>query len=406
MDSVEYKYMDSLFLSNYKKMDELKIYTTTSLQIEYVENGIVLPCRNINGEKRAGVIDKKGSYVEISKFEALSDVDSWGGSYAFDNENISYYDENVIYMGRFWKHWGHFLMDLISRLWFILEDEYKKLYKNCRIVYDSSEDICGGYLEILKLLGIEEKQLFRIEKPTQFSKVIVPDCSFKPGIMLNEKFKEMYNFIIKNALQKCDNIDLYKNKNIYFTRKNQRAKVPMEIGEDAIERIFEQNGYLIIAPEQHSVVEQISMVHMAKRIVCVSGTLPHNMVFAHDGEELVIIRKTNKPNYRQTGIDEMRNLKVITVDAHVSLKAVGASGPFILDINKNVRNFCKDNHYKIKRSKVKQFFTRKGYVLWYIPVWWARNHGKKPRVPLFDGKKFVTEKGAERKLFQYYLKRI
>lgn len=406
MDSVNYRYMDSLFLENYKKMESLKIYTEQPLQVKYVTDGIVLPCRVMDGKKYAGVIEKDGKYIENSRFDALSEVDSWGGSYDYDLSSVHHCKKTVIYMGRFWKHWGHFLMDLISRLWYVMEDECVEQYWDCKIVYDSSEDISGGYLELLQLLGINEKQLIRIDEPTQFDQIIVPDCSFKPGIMLNKKFKEMYDVIIDNALNKCDKVDIYKNRNIYFTRKNQRKKVPMEVGEADVERIFRRNGYLIIAPEQYSVVEQISMVHVAKRIACISGTLPHNMVFAHDGEELIIVRKTNKPNYRQTGIDEMRKLKVITIDAHISLKAVGAGGPFILDVNDNLKRFCWDNHYQVKCSKMKQFFFRKGRVLWYFPVWWFRNHGKNPRVPLFDGKKFGTEKGAERKLFQYYLKRV
>lgn len=79
MDAFNYKYMDELFLENYKAMDQMTICEDRELRVEIVENGTVLPYKVVNGEKRAGVVNENGEYIELSGFDAISPVDQWGG---------------------------------------------------------------------------------------------------------------------------------------------------------------------------------------------------------------------------------------------------------------------------------------------------------------------------------------
>ena len=185
-----------------------------------------------------------------------------------------------------------------------------------------------------------------------------------------------------------------------------KSRVPLEVGENDIEKLFKDNGFLIIAPEQFPLVEQIAMIRQADKIACLSGTLPHNMMFARDESELIIIRKTNKPNYRQVSVNQIRNLKVTNVDAHISLNAVGPSGPFIVVVNKNVKAFFTDNYGKCNYSAIRQWFIRKVRLLWYIPVYFLRNRKMNREVPIFDGNEFTTTSTAKKELFNFYVKRI
>ena len=400
MDCSNYKYMDSLFLDEYKAVDSLDVYSEDELEVVKVNNAVVLPCRNIGGKKRAGVLDDKGEYVGLSAFEALSPVDCWGGGYELAEEP-EYIDENVMYMGRFWRHWGHFTMDLVSRLWYALEVD-----TSIKIVYDGEDDMSGVYLEFMRLAGIDEGRLLRVDKPTRFKSVVVPECSHKPGISCNIRYKKIFDAVAENALRESAFGDTYKGRKIYFTRTGLNLRVPLEAGEKDVENLFRDNDYMIISPEKHSLTEQIVMLRQAEEIACVSGTLPHNMMFANDGARLTIIRKTNKPNYRQTDVNQIRSLKVVNVDAHISPFAVGAGGPFILDVNRNVETFFRDNGMKFKYSRFLGFWKRKGRMLWYAPLYFLRNKGTRPQVPLFDGKEFSTRETAKKELRRFYVKRI
>lgn len=400
MDYCNYKYMDSLFLDEYKAMDSLDVYSEDELKVVKVNNAVVLPCRSIDGKKHAGVLDDKGEFVALSAFYALSPVDCWGGGYE-PAEEPKHIDEDVVYMGRFWRHWGHFIMDLVSRLWYVQQAD-----DSVKIIYDGTEDMSGVYLEFMRLAGIDESRLIRVDAPTEFSSVIVPECSYKPGISCNIRYKRIFDMVAENALRESDIGDIYKGKRIYFTRRGLNLRIPLEAGEKDIEGLFRDNNYLIISPEKHTLVEQIVMLRQAGEIACVSGTLPHNMMFAGDGAHLTIIRKTNKPNYRQTDVNHIRHLKVVNVDAHISPFAVGAGGPFILDVNRNVESFFKDRGMRFKYSKFLGFWKRKLRMLWYVPLYFLRNKGVKPQVPLFDGKQFLTRDTAKKELRSFYMKRI
>lgn len=399
MDISNYKYMDSLFLDSYKMMDQMQLYTDRPLEVVEAVDAVVLPYKEKERRKLAGVMDADGNFITLSGFSALSEVDSWGGAY--EAESAEYLEETVIYFGRFWKHWGHFLMDMVSRMWYILSNP-----SDYRIVYDSSVDISGVYLEFLKLIGISEERLLRIDRPTGFQKVIIPECSHKPGIAFHKEYKLIFDTAIENALREIPSRKKYQGKSLYFTRRMQKSLIPMEVGEKEIEQIFRKNGFLVIAPERHSLAEQIAMIYLADRIACVSGTLPHNMVFAHDGEELVIIRKTNKPNYRQVAVNQMRDLKVCSIDAHISLAPVGPSGPFVIDFNQNMQEYCKNYGMTTSYNAFLQWFRRKLKVIWYLPLLWKRNHGKDYQVPIFDGEKFTTNDRAKKELRRFYSRRV
>lgn len=400
MDSCNYKYMDSLFLDEYKAMDSIDSYSEEELRCEKFHNAVLLPCKTIDGKKKAGVVDENGNYVALSAFEALSPVDCWGGAYELKGEP-KLVEENVMYMGRFWKHWGHFIMDLVSRLWYAIEVD-----KTIKIAYDGADEISGNYLEFMRLAGIDKDRFIRVDEPTRFASVIVPEVSYKPGISCNLRYKKIFDVVASQALSESKTIDKYKDKRIYFTRTGIKMRFPIEIGEKDVEMLFADNDYLIISPEKHSLVDQITMVRVAKEIACVAGTLPHNMMFAENGANLVIIRKTNKPNYRQTDVNRVRNLHVTNVDAHISLKPVGAAGPFIIDVNGNVEGFFKDRGMKFSYNKILGFWKKKARLLWYIPLYIVRNRKSKPQVPIFDGDKFVTRETARKELFSFYIKRV
>ena len=48
------------------------------------------------------------------------------------------------------------------------------------------------------------------------------------------------------------------------------------------------NGFVIVSPEQLSLPEQIATIRLASEVACLSGTLPHTMMFARDGAKLTV----------------------------------------------------------------------------------------------------------------------
>lgn len=230
---------------------------------------------------------------------------------------IEYVDEEVVFIGALPKHYGHFIIEGLARLWFYLETSGTKY----RAVYISGpgED---KFLELFEFFGLGLTDVRKVERPTRFRKVIVPEQS----IRLHDYFHKNYKLTI-DRIKAC--IDPVSNEKVYFSkqeRKNDRA-----IGEMPFEEVLAANGYAIYFPERMSLRETVAVLKGAKTFAASSGTNSHNAIFLEDGATSVCLNRSAHFHPVQVMIDRMRGLRAIYVDAFVFASGDNwSSGPFLL----------------------------------------------------------------------------
>ncbi|MQW22022.1 glycosyltransferase family 61 protein [Lactococcus sp. dk322] len=305
---METKYLDSVYLDDFVLFYEKKMSNQTPLKFEQLSDGVLIPLIEKQGMAYAGVLNASSEIVSSANFEPLNHLDGYGLSAEIMEEinldNLSFMEGSFIYLGRIQNHWGHFLMDSVSRLWPVLENENKNIGKE-QFIYFGEEIKSQSIIRFFELLGINKTQLHYISRPTRFSQLTVPQAAFIPGKMVHEKFLLPFNQIIKQ-LKLPENQQPTK---IYLSRA--KLKGINEWGEPAIEKCFEKNGFQIIYPETLNLDEQIKWLQSADTIACLSGTLAHTLVFAKQATRLIVINKSYKrENYRQSGIDEIKNFKL------------------------------------------------------------------------------------------------
>ena len=235
----------------YKKQEKLYIY-------EY-QNAIILPRKYEDDGPtwgKGGVCRQEGEFVQSSFYDG-----GWaqnGGKYEWNQTDEIYIDEKVIYIGVFAKHWGHFLVDMTSKLWIFVDPEFSENIKDFKVAYIGEEEPEGNYLEFYKMLGIGEEQLIHIEKPTRFQKVFVPEAGFRPCIWYTEEYQRMFDQMVESVLEDKTLKEKFKDiKKIYFSRRNFGKAAATEFGEEYIEQCFNQNGYESLGPETLTLREQI-----------------------------------------------------------------------------------------------------------------------------------------------------
>ena len=190
--SIKYTYSNNNKCYSYllKKNYQIK----RDLNFKVINNGLVLPLtkkENFFGQS-GGVIDSSGNCIKESltlRTDPFIDNRFCKNWFVGLNEkpfedfsNLKILNKKVIYIGALPAHYGHFIFEGLSRVWI------KKIFnpKEFLFVYISILNNESHLLEIFNLLGFPEENILKVETPTKFEQIIVPE----PSLRLNDYYHE------------------------------------------------------------------------------------------------------------------------------------------------------------------------------------------------------------------------
>lgn len=210
---VDYRYLRPKKAQWLQRMYNTLFSEKSTLSVWQGNNATILPLRKIPNEGllfgRGGVVDAQGHYVELSGIPTRI----WNG---YEFEKPVYRDEKVVYCGYLVNHWGHFLVEAVTRLWYVLEND-ASVDKYVFFLDENQErEIKGNYREFFQLLKIWDK-LEIIYTPTTYREVIVPEIAFRCMEFYSPKYLKIFDFIAENipvdpAWQRADKL--------FFTRSS------------------------------------------------------------------------------------------------------------------------------------------------------------------------------------------
>jgi len=338
-------------LNNYKQECETDYEKKGPLKIKRVPNGIVHPLQlsKVGGVEKnefGGVTDEKLNFIKLSLIKRVSPPNftikfhNWytGANPDHSFSDIDYIDESVVFLGALPKHYGHFILEGLSRLWFLLESKEV----NCKCVYISgaNED---RFNDFFKLFGLKERDIIKITKPTKFRTVIVPEQSIRLHDYYHAKYKDTIDKIKKNI--KSENIE-----RVYFSKakiKNNRA-----IGEAAIEEVFLKNGFNVFHPEDLSMYEMIAVLKGCKVFAATSATNIHNSIFMNDDNTFICLNRSAHFHPIQTMIERMRYLSGNYIDVfYFSSDRNFGDKPCLLGPTKYLFDFFETYKFSFSRLK-------------------------------------------------------
>lgn len=348
-------YMDEQFINEFKRYAEQSHLCEGTLTALNYCNATVLPFL----DNRGGVLNEHGKYIEDSALKAENLMEG-----AYDTKFVKHEEKRVIYLGCFIKHWGHFLVDFVPRLWYLIDNDC-----DLNLVYVSmnGKRIDGVYANLLELFGINIKKLTYVDEPMCFSEVIIPQTSFCRPLYFYKEYGDIFRHIVKKLNEQKLSFPHYDK--IYWTRTHLRKARRTEIGEKQIEKLFKANGYKVLAPEKLSLVEQVHYFSTCRQMAGISGSIPHNLVFSNSDTEMIILNKTYRINTIQFSINEMCGAKVTYVDCHASFFPNSPDkGPYWLVYNQNLEKFAQDHCFNIppNLSKTKGKVKRSDFIRFSI----------------------------------------
>lgn len=285
---------------------------TEDLRARICDNGIILPLRKVSGSRadwHGGVVDADGQFVEghvmkDGRMAAKRDITS---AYSVDGE-IEVSDQTVIWGGgRPLDHFGHFLLEMLGRLWYRVENPRPRL-KVAFTVGDARPK--ESFLEVLRLTGLLDEDMIFVTKPTRFKSVIVPDNSmYLNGAMHLAHTKSVFDAMRATTTPST-------SAKLYLTRRElPGSAVSRDVNEEMLEDFFVERGYEVFAPEKLTLAEQISLMAGAKEVACTLGTLSHLIAFCPDDVRVsIFLRDKTTPVPVQWALARMRRAHVAVVD--------------------------------------------------------------------------------------------
>lgn len=362
-----FKYLNEIELPDFQKIEAQQYFRKEPLQVEYVKDGVVLPTiKNAEGVF-GGVIDARGNYVEQSS----EDLQTERICNSYQSKEVFEDDRTVIYMGLYKKHWGYFITNIVTRLWYLLrEQDISKVWIAYTIIENGNwnNEIEGNFWEYFEILGLRREQLILIDKPIRFQEVIIPEHAHVPGKYFTQEFKEFYDYLKSKVT-----LDKPIYEKIYFTRRGNARGDAKDYGEKQFTDIFQKAGYQIVEPEGKSLREQIWLLKNCKHIACVSGTLMHNLLFASDGIEMIVLNRQGVPmlsHEYQATINQMREVTATHIDASLRILPINGAGPNIYYLTRNMCRFLEDRGMQYKHPDYKRNSLKNHLVLiWYFFKW-------------------------------------
>lgn len=338
MQKIDYQYLRPKKAQWLQKMYATPLELRENLTVWQGENATILPLREIPNEGllfgRGGVLDCNGEYVPLSGF----DTRIWHG---YPHETPVYKDEKVVYCGYLVNHWGHFLVEAVNRLWYVLESKSLPPVDKYVFFVDENEErtITGNYKEFFQLLNIWDK-LELVNKPTTFREVIVPELSFFCMRYYSQQYLDIFDTIAANASLDPSWKPIDK---IYFTRSSFAKGNHYDFGLDCLDNFFENNGFTPLAPETVTLSQMIFYIRNASEIATISGSVHHNMLFANSGTKLTIVERLIINDDHQVSINRVRNLNVTPIDANFHLYPVDTCGPYVVGCNHILERYIADH---------------------------------------------------------------
>jgi capsular polysaccharide biosynthesis protein len=169
------------------------------------------------------------------------------------------------------RHYGHFLLESMSRLWAI------KAFPELPVAWQFFRKLrrpTGWQLEVMELLGIADRPMILVPRPMRFSTLIVPDAGARLDSFLHpQQVASLATFPFR---------DPRKGKRIWLSRRQLSEVRGRVLEEGAIEDRLAERGWMVISPELLSVRQQLETMADAEILGGFIGSAFHTLLLARD----------------------------------------------------------------------------------------------------------------------------
>jgi capsular polysaccharide biosynthesis protein len=200
----------------------------------------------------------------------------------------------TIFGGYLNTHYGHFITEVLSRLWLERPQEQTVLFTSLTDshsgIYSPPDSPLPCFINsLLKALGYPEIIIVSPRETILVNngEIIIPWPLFQTRYAVHPEYASLLQKI--GGQLACNKIQAVRHKKIYFARSLLANCLRPLINEDAIIDVFREEGFTIAYPETMSIEEQVSIVSNSTIIAGFAGSALHNVVFSPFRKKMLIL---------------------------------------------------------------------------------------------------------------------
>lgn len=263
-------------------------------------------------------------------------------------KNIPFINEEAVYVGVTYPHFGHFLIEQLNRLW-----GKQKEKKNFKWIFINNKniDVKNFVYEFMKIFGIKKQDIIVLTSPARFKKIYIPSQTFNmSGSKIDYAMVDGYRAMAQN-------VKGAGYERVYMSRGKLNDKL-RTLGEEKVQKVFEKNGFKIIYPETMTIADQIASVKDAKYLAGCSGTALHWALFMKPGGTVIALKRNSKPDdfiCTQYMLNTITGLNSVFITASIETHKSGHGGsgtPQIIGVNTYVKDFFDNFGLKYTKSDI------------------------------------------------------
>lgn len=270
------------------KLSKVGVRTSPPLGVHGVANALV-PCLIGEFTTRTedtyhwGVYDELGLMVPESQLRRAGETAIRIRSPIISGPIVPLPGE-AVYGGVIQYHFGHFLLETVARLWWVLETGF-----DGPILFQRELDLHREpdfVVDFFRATGLGN-QIRYVDAPIRCERLIIPDHSFETRGYAYAEFLKIFEPLISRASVPAD-----PPRRIFLSRANLMVNgrpAPGIPGQGRLEHLFKSQGYTIVHPEKKPLLEQISLIRGASHIAGIIGSAFHLLIFAQPGKHVTYV---------------------------------------------------------------------------------------------------------------------
>ena len=247
--------------------------------VSVVEDAIFVPNGyELGGEQPkfpGGIVKPDGQPIESAQMHRKGGKRFGGPVAAVTAKPERNLDEDVIYLGPLFNHFGRVLLESLARVWYFDEVE-----PSVKVVFNNANSAQAAHApwvpRLLAAFGIPPERILALDASTRLRRAIVPEPLFEQFYSAHvDMVRPFRNLAVRVAG------DMERSEQpLYLSRRRLTSRQRPVVGELELEDLLRENGFAVAYPETMSIEDQIRLVNGHSDILSSLGSAAHNILFA------------------------------------------------------------------------------------------------------------------------------